>query len=172
MRIEQRALVEDVIHRLADVDVVKGRNGEIHADRPEKVPRVDFDAAESRIGAHLLDQPRHDLGRRRSTKDDVSLAAIHHVRRIVVRQTHRDLDAIDVRRSQPIACRRPRWIPDEGQRTARPIARYRKLLLRRDREIEPFAPFDHVRAGGHEKTSVPAVVSGGNPEFGVRSSGS
>ena len=36
--VDEGSLVDDVIHRLADMDIVEGRNREVHADIPEAVP--------------------------------------------------------------------------------------------------------------------------------------
>ena len=37
MRLDQRTLIEDVIHCAAHVDVVERRDGDVHADRSEEV---------------------------------------------------------------------------------------------------------------------------------------
>ena len=37
VRLDQRTLVEDVIHGAADMNIVKGGHGDVHADRSQKI---------------------------------------------------------------------------------------------------------------------------------------
>ena len=171
VRLDQRTLVDDVVHRAADVDVVERRDGDVHGDRSQEISRVDFDAAQARVSADLVDQPRHDLRRRRSTKNDVGPSAIYEVCGIVIRDTDRDLYAIDISGPERIGDPSPRRIADKGQRPARPEAARRRLPLRPEGEVEGIAPFDHVWPGGDEKASITGVVSGRHAELRVRIAG-
>src|SRR5207247_10063287 len=47
VRLEQGALVEDVIHGSPNVDVVEGRDRKVHADGADEIARIHFDVAKS-----------------------------------------------------------------------------------------------------------------------------
>ena len=89
-------LVQHEVHRLANVDVVQGRRGQVHRHVPDEVSGLDGDGALGRvrlIGPNLL------IGRlrwRAGIEDQIAPTGIDGRGRVFTGASGRDLDPIDI----------------------------------------------------------------------------
>src|SRR5437773_1234205 len=166
VKVEDGTLVDYVVDGLADVDVVKRGDSEIHHDRPQEVTGVNTHLAQPGICAHFLNEPALNLEWRRGEQHEVSLSRVQHRRRIVARWPDNDLDAVEVSGPQRVLRSLPLRIADQGQRLAWPVTAHRQLLIGGHREVEPWAALDHVRSGRHQEAAVPAVGAARDTEWG------
>ena len=151
-------LVYREVDGLPDVDVVEGRDRQVHRDVPKEVPGLDHDAAQRRIRAIPVDLRCRSLGVRAGVHDQVERPVIQLCRVRIQVAAQQELDPVRVRRAEGVGTGSPRRVADQDQGLARNVSRHHRG------GFQPVRTFDHVRTRGDQERPVPVVVPCGHAE--------